>query len=161
MVLLEKGRVCIKKYGRDAGSKAVVTVVEDNGFVRILSAGRKKERRVNSRHLEFLAETVDVSDKETIKQRVDDLMEVTLDDRNKSDKERIAAAVQAFTMIRKHGLLDASIVDKILDEDATELIESGEKLFRGAKRLLDRIQGKKGDEPATSSSGTRRRRRRS
>lgn len=102
-----------------------------------------------------------MSDKETIKQRVDDLMEVTLDDRNKSDKERIAAAVQAFTMIRKHGLLDASIVDKILDEDATELIESGEKLFRGAKRLLDRIQGKKGDEPATSSSGTRRRRRRS
>jgi hypothetical protein len=55
-------------------------------------------------------------------------------------------------------VLDATIVDKLLDEDTSELIESGEKLFRGAKRLLGRLQGKK-DSSQTSSSGTRRRRR--
>lgn len=63
-MLLEPGRVCIKKYGRDAGSKAVIITVEKEGFVRITSAGRKKERMVNVKHLEFLNETVDIKDKE-------------------------------------------------------------------------------------------------
>jgi hypothetical protein len=99
-----------------------------------------------------------MSSKETLKQKIDDLIEITLDEANKSDKERIAAAVQAFKIIRKSGILDATIVDKLLDEDTSEIIESGEKLFRGAKRLFDRLQGKKANEP-TSSSGTRRRRR--
>lgn len=63
-MLLEPGRICIKKYGRDAGSRAVVVAVEKDGFVKIASAGRKKEKAVNVKHLEFLNETVDIKDKE-------------------------------------------------------------------------------------------------
>jgi ribosomal protein L14E/L6E/L27E len=62
MTLLEQGRVCIKKYGRDAGSRAVVTKVLDNGFVSIITATRQKERRCNPRHLEFLNEKIDIRD---------------------------------------------------------------------------------------------------
>ncbi len=62
-MLLEPGRICIKKYGRDAGSRAVVTKVLDKRFVNIITAVRQKERRCNSRHLEFLNEKVDVNDK--------------------------------------------------------------------------------------------------
>ena len=98
-----------------------------------------------------------MNDKETVKQKVDDLIEVVLDERNKSDDERLTAAVLACKMIRKHGLLDASLVDKILDEETTEIIDSGQKLFQGMKRLVDRFQGRGGDDRA-SSSGTRRRR---
>jgi ribosomal protein L14E/L6E/L27E len=67
MVLLEVGRVCIKKYGRDAGSKAVVTGVLKNGFVTVLTAKRsKKERPCNPSHLEFLSEKVDVNDRQAV-----------------------------------------------------------------------------------------------
>ncbi len=62
-MLLEQGRVCIKKYGRDAGSRAVVTKVLGKGFVSIVSSGRQKERRCNVSHLEFLNEKIDVDDK--------------------------------------------------------------------------------------------------
>lgn len=62
MALLEQGRVCIKKYGRDAGSRAVITKILDDGFVNIKTATRQKERRCNLKHLEFLNEKIDVSD---------------------------------------------------------------------------------------------------
>jgi ribosomal protein L14E/L6E/L27E len=65
-MLLEQGRVCIKKYGRDAGSRAVVMKVLDKGFVSIVTSVRQKERRCNSRHLEFLNEKIDVNDKAQI-----------------------------------------------------------------------------------------------
>ena len=65
-MLLEQGRVCIKKYGRDAGSRAVITKVIDNGFVNIVTAVRQSERRCNTRHLEFLNEKIDVNDKEQL-----------------------------------------------------------------------------------------------
>lgn len=61
--MLEIGRVCIKKNGRDAGSRAVVTKVIDSRFVSIVTTTRPKERRCNSSHLEFLAEKIDVSDR--------------------------------------------------------------------------------------------------
>ena len=66
MALIEVGRVCIKKYGRDAGSRAVVTKVLDNNFVNIVTAVRPKERRCNTNHLEFLKEMIDVKDKELV-----------------------------------------------------------------------------------------------
>lgn len=62
-MLLEPGRVCIKKYGRDAGSRAVVVKVIDSGFVNIVTSLRQKERRCNVKHLEFLNEKVDLNDK--------------------------------------------------------------------------------------------------
>ena len=66
-MLLEVGRVCIKKFGRDAGSRAVITAVEKDGFVKVLTGIRsKKERRCNPNHLEFLQETIDVNNKEAV-----------------------------------------------------------------------------------------------
>jgi large subunit ribosomal protein L14e len=61
-MLLEPGRLCIKKYGRDAGSRAVIVKVLDDGFVNIMTAERQKERRCNTKHLEFLNEKIDIKD---------------------------------------------------------------------------------------------------
>ena len=66
MALVEIGRVCIKKLGRDAGNKAVITKVIDANFVGVVTTSRPKERKANVRHLEFLAEKVDPSNKEQI-----------------------------------------------------------------------------------------------
>ncbi|MCL4363258.1 50S ribosomal protein L14e [Candidatus Marsarchaeota archaeon] len=65
-MLLETGRVCIKKYGRDAGSRAVIMSIEKDGFVKIMSSKRQKERRCNPNHLEFLNEVVDVKSKDLV-----------------------------------------------------------------------------------------------
>lgn len=66
-MLLEAGRVCIKRYGRDAGSRAVILSVGSDGFPIVLTAMRyKKERRCNPSHLEFLNETVDSKNKESV-----------------------------------------------------------------------------------------------
>jgi ribosomal protein L14E/L6E/L27E len=61
--MLEPGRVCIKRYGRDAGSRAVVVKVLDSGFVSIITSVRQKERKCNPKHLEFLGEQIDINDK--------------------------------------------------------------------------------------------------
>ena len=65
-MLVETGRVCIKKYGRDAGSRAIVTNVENENFVRVITAKRRKERRCNTKHLEFLNEKVNVGSQEDV-----------------------------------------------------------------------------------------------
>ncbi len=64
--LLQVGRVCVKKYGRDAGSRAVITKLLDGNFVGIITAKRPKERRCNAAHLEFLDEVIDASNKELV-----------------------------------------------------------------------------------------------
>lgn len=66
MALIEIGRVCIKKYGRDAGSRAVITKVLENGFVSVVTSVRQRERRCNTNHLEFLNEVINVNDKEQV-----------------------------------------------------------------------------------------------
>jgi ribosomal protein L14E/L6E/L27E len=66
MALIEIGRVCIKKYGRDAGSRAVITKVLGDGFVNVVTSVRQRERRCNANHLEFLNEVINVSDKELV-----------------------------------------------------------------------------------------------
>lgn len=68
-MLLEVGRVCIKKYGRDAGSRAVITAVDKN-TVRIISADRPKERKCNPAHLEFLNEVIDVKNRELVNKTI-------------------------------------------------------------------------------------------
>jgi ribosomal protein L14E/L6E/L27E len=65
-MLLEVGRLCVKKYGRDAGDRAVITAVEKDGTVKIMTASRPKERKCNSSHLEFLNEVVDMKDREHV-----------------------------------------------------------------------------------------------
>ncbi len=79
-MLLETGRVCIKKYGRDAGSRAVIVGVEKDGFVKIVSSKRQNERRCNPNHLEFLNEVVDAKNK--------DLVNKTLGIESKQDEKR-------------------------------------------------------------------------
>ncbi len=66
MALVEIGRICVKKYGRDAGSKAVITKVIDKNFVNIITAQRQKERRCNIRHLELLDQKIDIKDKAAV-----------------------------------------------------------------------------------------------
>ena len=66
MALIETGRVCVKKYGRDAGDRAVITQVIDSNFVNIISSTRPKPRKCNVKHLEFISETVNLSDKEQV-----------------------------------------------------------------------------------------------
>ncbi len=66
MALVEKGRVCVKMFGRDAGKRAVVTKVIDANFVNIMTSVRLKERKCNVRHLEFLSEKIDPSNKEQV-----------------------------------------------------------------------------------------------
>ena len=64
--ILQVGRVCIKKYGRDAGSRAVITKVIDSNFVNVITAKRPDERRCNVSHLEFLDEVIDASKTELV-----------------------------------------------------------------------------------------------
>ncbi len=66
MRLIEEGRVCIKKYGRDAGRKAVIVKVIDDNFVSIVTELRPKPRKCNINHLEVLAEKVNAADKNEI-----------------------------------------------------------------------------------------------
>ncbi len=66
MALTEIGRVCIKKFGRDAGSRAVVTKVIDKNFVNVVTSSRPKERKCNISHLEFLNEKIDFKDQSAL-----------------------------------------------------------------------------------------------
>jgi ribosomal protein L14E/L6E/L27E len=66
MALVEVGRVCVKKFGRDAGKRAVITKVVNANFVNVVTAVRLKERRCNVKHLEFLSEKVDAGSKEQV-----------------------------------------------------------------------------------------------
>ncbi len=66
MPLIETGRVCIKRFGRDAGDKAVVTKVVDANFVNVVTSRRPKERKCNVKHLEFLSEKIDEKSKDQL-----------------------------------------------------------------------------------------------
>ncbi len=66
-MLIEIGRVCIKKSGRDAGDKAIITKILENGFVEIITETRNHERKCNTSHLEFLNEKIDIKDNEALK----------------------------------------------------------------------------------------------
>ena len=66
MALVEVGRVCVKKFGRDAGKRAVVTKIIDANFVNVVTTSRPKERKCNIRHLEFLSEKVDAGSKDQV-----------------------------------------------------------------------------------------------
>ncbi|MBI5159458.1 50S ribosomal protein L14e [Candidatus Micrarchaeota archaeon] len=71
MALIEKGRVCLKKRGRDAGSKCVITNKIDDSYVEIRSAGRKKPRKCNVSHLEPLSIVVNVESEEEVKKALE------------------------------------------------------------------------------------------
>ena len=57
--MIEKGRVCIKTCGRDAGK--ICTVVEKRDNVYVIIDGETRRRKCNMDHLEPLNETVNVT----------------------------------------------------------------------------------------------------
>ena len=61
MSIYEIGRICVKIAGRDAGRKCVVVENVDDKFVMI--DGNVRRKKVNIKHLEPLAETVEIKDK--------------------------------------------------------------------------------------------------
>ena len=69
MAAIIVGSVCMKNRGRDSGRKCVVVGLVDASYVEILSAGRKKRRKCNVRHLEPLGERIELkgNDEETRK----------------------------------------------------------------------------------------------
>jgi len=50
MAGIEKGSVCIKTRGRNAGKKVIVVGTEKDGFV-IIEGKKMKKKRCNPRHL--------------------------------------------------------------------------------------------------------------
>lgn len=65
MPAIEKGRVCVKKSGRDAGEKCVIVKVISESFVEISNG--KKVSRASIRHLEPLSQVVDASNEASLK----------------------------------------------------------------------------------------------
>jgi len=61
MNIYENGRLCLKLAGRDAGRKCVIVETVDDKFVIV--DGNVRRKKVNIKHLEPLAETVDIKDK--------------------------------------------------------------------------------------------------
>ncbi len=59
MALFEVGRMCVKLAGRDAGRKCIVVEQLDNTYVLVDGATRRK--KVNLKHLEPLAETIELN----------------------------------------------------------------------------------------------------
>ncbi len=64
MSLFEVGRLCIKVAGRDAGRTCVVVEQVDNIFVVV--DGDVRRKKVNIKHLEPMAEVVEISDKASL-----------------------------------------------------------------------------------------------
>lgn len=56
--MIEVGRLCVKLAGRDAGKKCVIVEVIDDNFVLI--DGETRRRKCNVRHLDPLAQVLDV-----------------------------------------------------------------------------------------------------
>jgi len=71
------------------------------------------------------------------------LIAIALDERNKEEKERIAAAFNALAIIERHGLIESPLAG-LIDPETREMIDSGEKFIRGAKKIYDRFQGRSG-----------------
>lgn len=64
MTAIEVGRVCVKRFGREAGRKCVIVDVMDKSFVLI--TGPKKvtgvrRRRANINHIEPIQVKIDVN----------------------------------------------------------------------------------------------------
>lgn len=60
-MVIEKGRVCVKIAGREAGRKCVIVDVVDKNFVVITGNGVRK-RRCNIRHLEPLDKKIEIAE---------------------------------------------------------------------------------------------------
>ncbi len=86
MALIEEGRVCIKKNGRDAGSKAAITKIVDSKFVMVVTGIRPKERKCNVAHLEFLPDKVDIKNRSALA-KILEIEEATFDKKPTQEKK--------------------------------------------------------------------------
>jgi large subunit ribosomal protein L14e len=68
--MIEPGRVCIKKCGRDAGKKCVVINIIDERFVEIYSPIRKRVRKCNIMHLIPTDKKVNPNNENEIKEAI-------------------------------------------------------------------------------------------
>ncbi len=59
--MMDVGRVCVVRAGRNAGVRVVITEVIDDNFVRVVGPGI--EKRMNKRHLIPTDRVLDVSGK--------------------------------------------------------------------------------------------------
>lgn len=61
MKVIEPGRVCVKKAGREAGKVCVIVEVLDDNFV-VIDGPEVKRRRCNIAHLEPLPYVIEVKE---------------------------------------------------------------------------------------------------
>ena len=64
MATFEKGRVCVKNFGREKGKKCIVANVLDENYVEVICKDRKKRRRCNRRHLVPTEEMIAINNDE-------------------------------------------------------------------------------------------------
>ncbi|PIN76275.1 50S ribosomal protein L14e [Candidatus Woesearchaeota archaeon CG10_big_fil_rev_8_21_14_0_10_36_11] len=89
MTLFSIGRICVKLAGRDAGRKCVVVDTIDDRFVVV--DGNVRRKRVNTRHLEPLAETIEIKSKAShsdVKTAFEKLGEVVWEKKSKTPAAR-------------------------------------------------------------------------
>jgi large subunit ribosomal protein L14e len=63
MVAVEIGKICVKTFGREAGSKCVIVDLVDDNFVVITGpkeVNGVKRRRANVKHIEITNDTVNI-----------------------------------------------------------------------------------------------------
>jgi large subunit ribosomal protein L14e len=90
MTLFNVGRICMKIAGRDSGRKCVIVEVNDDHFVVV--DGDVRRRKVNIKHLEPLAETVEIKDKashDDVKKVFEKLELKVWDRKSKKPAERV------------------------------------------------------------------------
>ena len=64
MIILDVGRICVKKLGREAGRKCIVIDIIDKSFVLVTgpqALSGVKRRRANVNHLEPMAVKLNVA----------------------------------------------------------------------------------------------------
>ena len=63
MVAVEVGRICVKTFGREAGSKCIIVDLMDDNFV-VITGPREvngvKRRRANVKHIEITNDKVNI-----------------------------------------------------------------------------------------------------
>jgi large subunit ribosomal protein L14e len=98
MSLYEVGRLCLKIAGRDAGKKCVIIENVDDTFVFVDGATRRK--KVNIKHLEPLAVTVEIKEKashEDVKSAFEKLEIEVWDKKSKKVADRPSKVRKAAT----------------------------------------------------------------
>jgi large subunit ribosomal protein L14e len=88
--MFDIGRVCMKIAGRDAGMKCVIVDIIDEHYVMI--DGQTRRRKCNIKHLEPLAQTVQITKNAPVPEVVRALKELSIIVEEEKPKVKAAAA---------------------------------------------------------------------